>query len=116
MVVHHKCSMAGDALCACLAEWAAVWPWDPECGHVNMPAACFEVEPLACPSCRGTMRVVAFITQASVIDEVLTNLSTRAVTATHAAPRSPPSTPAPPASRSPGRAPGPSADAPASGA
>ena len=30
----------------------------------------FEVDPLACPTCGGPMRVVAFITQASVIDQI----------------------------------------------
>ena len=37
-----------------------------------------EVDPLACPACHGTMRVVAFFTQASVIDQILTHLRTRA--------------------------------------
>ncbi len=38
----------------------------------------FEVDPLACPTCRGAMRIVAFITQPSVIDQILTHLCTRA--------------------------------------
>ena len=37
-----------------------------------------EVEPLACPTCHGAMRIVAFITQASVIDQILTHLRTGA--------------------------------------
>ena len=52
----------------------------------------FEVDPLACPSCHGTMRIVAFITQASVIDRILTHLRTRASTAAPGGARSPPST------------------------
>jgi len=52
----------------------------------------FEVDPLACPSCRGTMRVVACITQPSVIDQILTHLRPRAITAAHGGARSPPST------------------------
>ena len=52
----------------------------------------FEVDPLACPTCRGPMRIIAFITQASVIDQILAHLRTRAATAAHAAARSPPST------------------------
>ncbi len=52
----------------------------------------FEVDPLACPTCRGPMRIIAFITQASVIDQILAHRRTRAATATHAAARSPPST------------------------
>jgi len=31
----------------------------------------FEVDPLACPSCHGVMRLVACITQRSVIDQIL---------------------------------------------
>jgi hypothetical protein len=40
-------------------------------------AQLFEVNPLACPTCYGAMRLVAFITQASVIDQILTHLRTR---------------------------------------
>jgi hypothetical protein len=70
----------------------------------------FEVDPLACPSCHGPMRVVAFITQASVIDRILAHLRTHAAREAHAGPRSPPSTRAP-ASRGPACAPRPIADA-----
>jgi hypothetical protein len=70
-----------------------------------------EVDPLACPTCHGPMRVVAFITQTSVIDQILTHLRTRASREAHAGPRSPPSTRAP-ASRGTTRAPRPFADAP----
>ena len=52
----------------------------------------FAVDPLACPTCRGPMRIVAFLTQPSVIDQILTHLRTRAATAAHADARSPPST------------------------
>ena len=52
----------------------------------------FEVDPLACPSCHGVMRLVACITQRSVIDQILAHLRTRDATAAHAAARSPPST------------------------
>jgi hypothetical protein len=58
----------------------------------------FEVDPLACPTCHGAMRIVAFITQASVIDRILAHLRTRASRAAHAGTRSPPS-PRAPASR-----------------
>ena len=71
----------------------------------------FEVDPLACPTCHGPMRIVAFITQTSVIDQILTHLRTRASREAHAGPRSPPSTRAP-ASRGTTRAPRPFADAP----
>jgi len=55
----------------------------------------FEVDPLACPTCHGPMRVVAFITQVSVIDRILAHLRTRAAREAHGGPRSPPSTRAP---------------------
>jgi len=51
----------------------------------------FEVDPLACPGCHGVMRLVAFITQPSVIDQILAHLRTRAATAAHGDARSPPS-------------------------
>ena len=51
-----------------------------------------QVDPLACPTCRGPMRVVAFITQLTVIDQILAHLRTRAAREAHAWPQSPPST------------------------
>lgn len=39
-----------------------------------------EVALLACPSCHGVMRLVAFITQVSVINQVLAHLRPRAAT------------------------------------
>ena len=71
----------------------------------------FEMNPLVCPSCHGAMRLVAFITQASVIDQILAHLRTRGAREAHAGPRSPPSTRAP-ASRSTTRAPRPFTHAP----
>ncbi|MSR07634.1 MAG: hypothetical protein EXR93_11295 [Gemmatimonadetes bacterium] len=38
----------------------------------------FEVDPLACPTCHGAMRIVACITQAAVIDQILAHLRSRA--------------------------------------
>jgi hypothetical protein len=73
-----------------------------------LPQIC-EVDPLACPTFQGATRIVAFLTQASVIDRILTHLRARAAPAAHAA-RSPPSTLAP-ASRSTARAARPPADA-----
>ena len=52
----------------------------------------FEVDPLACPTCHGTMRIVAFITQTAVIDQILTHLRTRAAAEARPGARSPPST------------------------
>lgn len=44
----------------------------------------FEVDPLACPTCRGPMRIIACITHASVIGQILTHLRSRAARAAHA--------------------------------
>ncbi|MDO8501789.1 MAG: transposase [Gemmatimonadaceae bacterium] len=52
----------------------------------------FEVDPLACPTCHRTMRIVAFITQTAVIDQILTHLRTRAAAEARPGARSPPST------------------------
>ena len=55
----------------------------------------FEVDPLVCPKCRGTMRILAFITQASVIDHLLTPLRSRAMAGAQPRARRPPASPAP---------------------
>ena len=55
------------------------------------------------------MRLVAVITQTSVIDQILTHRRTRTAREAHVGPRSPPSTRAP-ASRGTARAPRSSAD------
>jgi hypothetical protein len=55
------------------------------------------------------MRIVAFITRSSVIDQILTHLRTRAARESYAEPRSPPSTRAP-VSRGASHVPRPSAD------
>ncbi|MDO8793452.1 MAG: transposase, partial [Vicinamibacterales bacterium] len=44
----------------------------------------YEVDPLVCPRCAGPMRIVACITQAAVIDQILAHLRTR--TCAHAPP------------------------------
>jgi hypothetical protein len=54
----------------------------------------FEVDPLACSRCGGTMRIIAFITARGVIDEILTHVRTAAASSRR--PRSPPA----PAARS----------------
>ncbi len=69
-----------------------------------------EVDPLACPACHGAMRIVAFITQTSVIDQILAHRRTRAAREAHGGPRSPPSTRAP-TSRGASRVPRAPADA-----
>jgi len=42
----------------------------------------FEVDPLACPTCRGPVRIIACITQALVIDQILSHRRICAATAT----------------------------------
>ena len=61
----------------------------------------FEVDPLACPHCAGPMRIVACITQAAVIDQILRPLRTRAAAGAQPGARSPPSTAARGARRRP---------------
>jgi len=51
-----------------------------------------EVDPLACPHCAGPMRIVACITQAAVIDQILAHLRTRAAAGAQPGARSPPAT------------------------
>jgi hypothetical protein len=56
----------------------------------------YEVDPLVCPRCAGAMRIVACITQAAVIDQILTHLRSRAVAGAqrgaHVGARTPPAT------------------------
>ena len=84
----------------------------PRSYSAGTPANCpATTSAISCPTCHGTMRVVACLTQASVIDQILAHLRARAAREAHAGPRSPPSTRAP-ASRNTSRTPRPSADAP----
>ncbi len=48
----------------------------------------FEIDPLACPRCGQTMRIVAFITALKAIDRILDHLRRTANTRRH--PRAPP--------------------------
>ncbi len=59
----------------------------------------FEVDPLACPCCYGAMGIVAFITQTSVIDQILTHLRSRASRGARAGAGIPPSNAGPPEPR-----------------
>jgi Putative transposase len=52
----------------------------------------FEVDPLVCPRCAGAMRIVACVTQAAVIDQILAHLCTRATAEAQRGARSPPAT------------------------
>ena len=48
----------------------------------------FEIDPLRCPRCGQTMRIVAFITAPQAIDRILDHLRRTATTRRH--PRAPP--------------------------
>ncbi len=52
----------------------------------------YEVDPLACPTCQGAMRIIACITQTAVIDRILTHLRTRGSPTAPGGARRPPST------------------------
>ncbi len=49
-------------------------PPDP---HTALLQQIFELDPLACPTFGGPMRILAIITHVAVIDQILTNLRTR---------------------------------------
>ena len=49
----------------------------------------FEIDPLACSACHDAMRIVAFITQTSVIDQILAHFRARTARESHAGPLSP---------------------------
>jgi hypothetical protein len=58
-----------------------------------------EVDPLVCPRCAGPMRIVACITQAAVIDQILAHRRPRATAGAQPGARSPPATGATAAAR-----------------
>ena len=66
-------------------------PTEAACQWAALLQQIFEVDLLACPACHGTRQIVAFMTQPSVIDQILTHLRTRATTGAHAAAWRPPS-------------------------
>ena len=70
-------------------------PTEATLRRAALPQQIFEGDPLACPTCHRAMRIVAVMTQASVIDQILTHPRTRASLEAPAGPRSPPSTRAP---------------------
>ena len=62
----------------------------PDQGHVTTRYYGWyanRVDPLACPTCRGPMRIIACITQASVIDQILTHCRAHGVPHRHGPPR-----------------------------
>ncbi len=39
----------------------------------------YEISPLACPSCEAEMRIIAFIIDTDVVDEILSHLDSKGV-------------------------------------
>ncbi len=50
-------------------------PKIPRRGWPEMIRKVYEVDPLVCPKCRGEMKVIAFITDYSVIDRIINHLN-----------------------------------------
>ena len=57
----------------------------PSKGWAEMIKKVYEVDPLICPKCAGQMRIIAFITDYSAVDRIITHLKL-----TFAAERPPP--------------------------
>ncbi len=49
-------------------------PRIPRRGWAEMIRKVYEVDPLLCPKCGGTMKVIAFITDYSVVDRIISHL------------------------------------------
>jgi hypothetical protein len=46
----------------------------PSKGWAEMIRKVFEVDPMICPKCGGTMKVVAFLTEHAVVDRIIAHL------------------------------------------
>jgi 5,10-methylenetetrahydrofolate reductase len=53
-------------------------PTEAACRWVALLQQVVEADPLACPTCHRYIRIIAFITQESVIDKPVAHLRTRA--------------------------------------
>jgi len=49
----------------------------PSKGWAAMIRKVYEVDPMVCPKCQGTMKVVAFITEYVVVDRIIDHLKLR---------------------------------------
>ena len=49
----------------------------PRRGWAEMIRKIYEVDPLVCPECGGRMKIVAFITDYSVLDRIINHLKLR---------------------------------------
>jgi hypothetical protein len=50
------------------------YPRVPRCGWAEMIRKVYEVDPMLCPQCGGQMRVIAFLTDFSVVDRIINHL------------------------------------------
>ena len=46
----------------------------PSKGWAEMIRKVYEVDPMACPQCGGTMKVIAFLTDYAVVDRIIDHL------------------------------------------
>jgi hypothetical protein len=46
----------------------------PRRGWAEMICKVYEVDPLICPKCQGEMKVISFITDLSVVDDIINHL------------------------------------------
>jgi len=46
----------------------------PRRGWAEMIRKVFEVDPLVCPQCGGTMKIIAFLTDYAVVDRIIDHL------------------------------------------
>lgn len=51
----------------------------PAKGRAEMIRKVYEVDPMACPKCGGTMKIIAFLTDYSVVDRIIDHLKLRFV-------------------------------------
>ena len=51
----------------------------PSKGWAEMIRKVYEVDPMVCPKCGGTMKVIAFITEYAVVDRIIDYLKLRYV-------------------------------------
>ncbi|MFO7980195.1 MAG: transposase [Candidatus Aminicenantes bacterium] len=62
-----------DPLCPLIIEDED--PFIPSKGWAEMIKKVYEIDPLICPKCGGTMRIVSFIEDHKVIDKIITHLN-----------------------------------------
>jgi transposase len=51
----------------------------PSKGWAEMIRKVYEVDPMVCPKCGGTMKVIVFITEYAVVDRIIDHLKLRFV-------------------------------------